>query len=35
MTKRYFRVLTTLWGVAIAAGSGGSPSPVLTVPVSR
>ncbi len=35
VTKRYFRVLTTLWGVAIAAGSGGSPSPVLTVPVSR
>jgi len=35
-TKQYFRLMATLWGVAIAESAPmGHASPVLTVPVSR
>ncbi len=35
-TKRFFRLLATLWSVTIAeSGAKGSAAPVLTVPVSR
>lgn len=35
ITKRFFRVLGTLWGVAIAENAAKISAPVLTVPVSR
>jgi hypothetical protein len=36
VTKRYFRVMTSMWSVAIAESTGGmTAAPVLTVPVSR
>jgi hypothetical protein len=34
-TKRFFRVLTTLWTITIAENTGTTHAPVLTVPVSR
>lgn len=34
-TKRFFRVLTTLWTITIAENTGTSNAPLLTVPVSR
>lgn len=34
-TKRFFRVLTTLWTITIAENTGKTSTPVLTVPVSR
>jgi hypothetical protein len=35
VTKRFFRLLTTLWTVTLADNTGTSNAPVLTVPVSR
>jgi hypothetical protein len=34
-TKRYFRIMTSLWSVAIAETSVATAAPILTVPVSR
>jgi hypothetical protein len=34
-TKRYFRLLTTLWSVEIAESTANTAAPVLTIPVSR
>ena len=34
-TKRFFRLLTTLWTIAMAENAGSSGAPVLTVPASR
>lgn len=34
-TKRFFRLLTTLWTVTLADNTGATNAPVLTVPVSR
>jgi len=35
VTKRFFRILGTLWSVAIAESASKASAPVLTVPVSR
>ena len=34
-TKRFFRLLSTLWTIAMAENTGSSGAPVLTVPASR
>jgi hypothetical protein len=35
VTKRFFRLLTTLWTITLADNTGTSNAPVLTIPVSR
>ena len=35
ITKRFFRLLTTLWTIAMAENAGPSGAPVLTLPASR
>ena len=35
VTKRFFRIVGSLWGIAIAESASKTAAPILTVPVSR